>query len=1662
MSHPLRTVRVSSQVCAAIAGLLFALTFSAFPTLAAAGVQISGITSDQEGVDIVMGPDATSRAYPNEAKIAAGKPALFIGNQPIDKTVNFVQISKLQAVADCNWPVFVDLAVYRYPDGSSGPVSERELVAKSQYPTLVDNNQQQSRWLTEEPLDLREGGSYGFVAKAVGVAYAIDPENDDEVEHREHCINSPLRITTYPALNPPKPTDRACVPMGVDSLPRPNGAHFQFYRVWTTMQSVTSEQLAATDFGQEDYPLSGNICQFDRKVGEVTGDRWWVAYQYDGLRVPHLIGSASQQSSGNPSVDAVKAEALAPRCETYLRELIGDGLQYDVIDHVKGTFFTEQNGIFGAAALHKCSWASFPPDGSDVDKSGWFWALPNGLGLPGPDGTRPTSTRQILDAKLSGVESYPGMSDPREIHGGINPAAEVPRCNTGDPINCANGNYWEEFTDLSLPGRGAGVSVTRTYNAQAAVPNAAGVAPPPGMFGRGWTSEFEAKVVPSGPATVVVQHGNGSTVPFAKDESIWVAPPWARSTLFKTPSGPYTYTLPNRTRYTFSAATGQLLYVDDERGNRISLTWSGALLTKVAGGGRSISFTHNAAGRIDTATDSAGRLVVYTYSGDNLASVEDVGEATSTFTYDSRGRITKKVDPRGAATRNTYDAQDRVVLQTDAANRSTKLEYLGSPSGSKVKVTDRDGVVTMKVFNHFIPISETRGYGSSKAATVKMAHNERGQLRRLIDPLGAATKYRYDDAGNQTEVEDALGGITRTTFDGLNRPTQTVSPAGRRTRITYDLQGNVTSTVRDSVGDLQGRSEVNLTYDAYGQLLTSTDDSGGVTRFTYDELGNQTKIVTPGGRATTMTYDAAGNVATKTLPAGNVAGANAASHRITYTRNVYGAPVSVKDATGGTTTMGYDATGNLVATTDADGRTTTFGYSLLGRRTSQTRPGGLKDTWLYTGEGHVAYRTDANSETYSFGYDELGRRSSSTDPFSEVTTYEYYADGALKRANAPDGTSVSYGWDKLRRANTVLPRGTAAQPTRGTTTNYWYDPDGYVTEAKNGSEHSVLKWDALGRMWRHYRSNPRDTRGDVGSTSLAYDSAGRLESISYPTGVEYPATSNGARTTAEFGTVSYTYGADGEMTGARGLSGGDYAFVYDANGDLTRANYPGSRAAVYTRDAMGRITNIVTPAGTRGYSYTPAGVRKTASLDGVSNLLTVDGSKHLTAFGARTYSFDAAENPTRTYTELGEPVELMLFGPRPYGYQRPTGATENRTIEHDLQGRRTRDGYTNVGDTLTYTDYVWNELGQLESANFRTRGRGYKWSEFKYGPTGLRNLTSDAFTVKVESWEEGLGENAPMLTQGRRAFVYGPGGMLLEAVGDSGSNPVYQWQDAIGSVIGGTNADTNVTTKLSYDPWGRHLSGTTEDQAVGPFGFAGQVTQPGTNFQYMRARWYDPTTMSFLSVDPKLEQTLQPYLYAGGNPAQYTDPSGESFTDDFANGMIQGLSQDQMQVGSAEGSCSWAYFLGLQAGYNFNPLGKAKKLKELLSFTKGSDEAAKVADEVPLFSQSTASQTFGKGGPFAGRTIGDVANGLRSGAIKPSELPIEVIRRNGEVLAINTRSTLALRRGGIDVSQWKIIDLTGDAAAEEAMTRRLADNGMDGGSDVIRVTGFGRHASSIR
>jgi len=104
----------------------------------------------------------------------------------------------------------------------------------------------------------------------------------------------------------------------------------------------------------------------------------------------------------------------------------------------------------------------------------------------------------------------------------------------------------------------------------------------------------------------------------------------------------------------------------------------------------------------------------------------------------------------------------------------------------------------------------------------------------------------------------------------------------------------------------------------------------------------------------------------------------------------------------------------------------------------------------------------------------------------------------------------------------------------------------------------------------------------------------------------------------------------------------------------------------------------------------------------------------------------------------------------------------------------------------------------------------------------------------------------------------------------------YLMADALGSVRGSANSSGSLTGTARYDAWGNPQA-PGGISAITPFGFAGGYTDP-TGLVYLLARYYDPITGQFTSVDPVLRSTHEPYSYAGGNPVTNADPSGRTFS----------------------------------------------------------------------------------------------------------------------------------------------------------------------------------------
>ena len=112
----------------------------------------------------------------------------------------------------------------------------------------------------------------------------------------------------------------------------------------------------------------------------------------------------------------------------------------------------------------------------------------------------------------------------------------------------------------------------------------------------------------------------------------------------------------------------------------------------------------------------------------------------------------------------------------------------------------------------------------------------------------------------------------------------------------------------------------------------------------------------------------------------------------------------------------------------------------------------------------------------------------------------------------------------------------------------------------------------------------------------------------------------------------------------------------------------------------------------------------------------------------------------------------------------------------------------------------------------------------------------------------------------------------------------YYTYDPRGSVSGVTGADGYLWQSYRYDAYGNITFGAP--QYNNEYTYNAESYNPNLDMQYLRARYYSPSTANFLTEDSYLGDisdplTLNRYNYVKGSPLNYIDPSGH-IPDDLA------------------------------------------------------------------------------------------------------------------------------------------------------------------------------------
>jgi len=535
----------------------------------------------------------------------------------------------------------------------------------------------------------------------------------------------------------------------------------------------------------------------------------------------------------------------------------------------------------------------------------------------------------------------------------------------------------------------------------------------------------------------------------------------------------------------------------------------------------------------------------------------------------------------------------------------------------------------------------------------------------------------------------------------------------------------------------------------------------------------------------------------------------------------------------GLTTDDYDAAGDLTATAYADQAP---GYGAVSPTTTSYNQDGSR-AQMVDGTGTTTYAYDDNGDMTSqaFVYGPM------TGLSSQTLGYAYFATGVLQKLTYPSLTSytnpaATYTYDGTGQMATV-------SDWAGNSITFVHDADNNPATQENAT--SSL--------------HPSGTS----STAWTYDAADQITGASATSGPIINGLTPSGGTASSAATVSSILGPTSTYTAGSGCTGTGITVSQSFTGSTGGRNADGQLTSDTLKVADGCSTPD-TATLAHDYSYDQAG------------RVVYEGNVAQGA-SAANFGYDAAGNATTmsgtdssghfdTYTQSADSA----------------GEALSQTPIAGSGGLSSIDTYDTLGDRTTNTsgsttlDYGYDQLGNMTSYTAGSNSTSYTYSgdglEISDKPPGASSPTQLLWNTSP---------SLPLLvSNGTFYFVYGPGGTPVEqfdtAVSPPASNPTFLNYTPGDSYYVETNPSGQLTNLYGYDAFGSLISG----QAPGsPFSYAGQYADTSSNsagFTNMRARWYDSTTGSFTRPDPMLAQTNQAYVYAGDDPVNETDPSGDN------------------------------------------------------------------------------------------------------------------------------------------------------------------------------------------
>ncbi|MCL5048806.1 MAG: RHS repeat-associated core domain-containing protein [Firmicutes bacterium] len=710
-------------------------------------------------------------------------------------------------------------------------------------------------------------------------------------------------------------------------------------------------------------------------------------------------------------------------------------------------------------------------------------------------------------------------------------------------------------------------------------------------------------------------------------------------------------------------------------------------------------------------------------------------------------------------------------------------------------------------------------------------YDSNGQVTESVPPTGVATNSLTPSSCAASNIYPS-GYLNSSGQENLP-----VALASDATLITYNPTGQKTTVSAPAPVGQTTRSLTTYTYDLAGNLIETQSPSPSnvsgsapsITTYTYDaanELISETTAQgTPASSTTSNCYDPNGDI-TATVPGdGNIGGLSSCESSF---------PWSALSSSGTSSTYA-----------------TSYQYNPVGELVKQLRP---------------ATNSNPNGTLTTYSYDQVGNMVSSTSPTGVITTNSYTSQDQLASTTYSDSTpSVTYQYD---------PSGQIIQMKDGTgTSTYSYDPFGDIISATNGQGQTInYTYDSSGNETSISYSLP--TTADTWATSpiisYGYDNTGNISDVSDFTGKATTTNYNkdGLPIITSFGQSQANSGSSATNSSPFSSSP-SITNTYDSSDEISSITASNNSGMILGFSYLQSPSGSIASQTNAGASSSSSGSSSTYSYDPLSRVTQMTASTGSSTGTSSTYTYDPSSNLTilpngasGTCDPAGELTSSIL----PSTASSPQRST---TYTYNANGERTSSAASTSGSSTPQvsTSTTWNAANELTS---------YTSPSATYDGQGLRtsaSFSSASSGTTTEHYLYNQSTSLPeLLTDSTNAYIYNSSIAPFEQINLNTEKTTYLITDATESVRAVMSVDGEIEATTNYDAYGNP---TTNEglSSYTPFGFSGSYTDT-TGLIYLINRYYDPLKGQFISVDPLVAQTGQPYSYTGGDPVNLTDPSG--------------------------------------------------------------------------------------------------------------------------------------------------------------------------------------------